>query len=94
MHKDKHNIVNEYLDINGVKVIFDIIKDKLNLTKDELLKEISFNQKKLDLMNDKVNNLKHLLDDEYYNKWEIENLLPNNIEKELIQEAYNKGINE
>ena len=43
----KKEYVNEYLDINGVKYVFKVIKDNLDKSKNDLLKQIKKNEEKL-----------------------------------------------
>lgn len=52
---DDKRYVNEFVDINGVKIMFKVMKDKLSLSHDELLHEINKNNIE---MNKKINSLK------------------------------------
>lgn len=79
-------MVNEYLDIGGVKLVFRILKDKMKLSKEELLSEIESNTKKIDdLKNDLTNN--------YYTKVEVDALLPEELTEKEVDSAFDKGQN-
>ena len=78
-------MVNEYLDIGGVKVVFNILKDKIKLSKEELLSEIENNTKGI---NKRIDDLKEDLTNNYYTKTEVDSLLPDNLSREEINTAY------
>lgn len=91
-------MVKKYLDINGVEIVFEVMKEKLDLTKEELFNELKKNatsyytknevdEKVSDLL-EKIKENRALLDN-YYTKYEIDGMLPNEIAVEDIIDAYN-----
>ena len=81
-------IVKEYLDIDGVKVVFKILKSKLDLSREELMSEIERRSKRLER---KIDKLEVNLGDNYYTKKEVDSLLPDRLTEEEVDSAYEEN---
>lgn len=89
-HCEHDYIVKEYVDIKGVRLIFKIMKDKLNLTKKELMEEM---RKNAGICDKKIKDLENKLNDNYYTKTEINDMMPDRLTEKQIQRAYDRVNN-
>lgn len=96
-------MVKRYLDINGVRVVFELLKEKLSLTKEELYNElkknISDNFYQKTEIDEKILNIYEDLGeyekkfDNYYTKQEVDGMLPEELSIENVNSAYNEKNN-
>lgn len=81
----------EYVDIDGVKAIFTVVKEHMNMDKKDLLMMIKENTKSI---KDVENNLEYIrknLERHYYTKREIDSLLPIAITIEEVEQIYKEN---
>ena len=85
-HNNKENdrFEKAYLDINGVSFIFNVMKDKLSLSKTELLDEIQKNTQRIE-------NLESRLEYNYYTKHEVDNLLPTHLTRGEVVNCFHES---
>lgn len=86
----KHEYIKEYLDINGVRLMFKILKDKMDLSKEELLGEMKKNNRRLEK---KIFEISDNLNENYYTKIEIDGMMPDRMSERQIQRAYDRANN-
>ena len=85
---NKEEYVTRYLDINGVRLVFNIMKDHLYLQKDELLKRINDNTCKIEKLRNKINDIEDELHDNYFTKSQIIKMQPDAIKPRQIVDAF------
>lgn len=86
-HCEHDYIVKEYVDIKGVRLIFKILKDKIDLSKKELMDEM---RKNAGVCSRKIRELEKNLNENYYTKTEIDTMMPEGIPERTIERIYDR----
>lgn len=87
-HCEHDYIVKEYVDIKGVRLIFKILKDKIDLSKKELMDEM---RKNAGVCSRKIREIEKNLNENYYTKVEIDGMMPDRLTERQIIRAYERA---